>query len=267
MQLLDREGKPAGHGQHDRAHDGRHRRAARRPEHGGLPRSGTASAASTTSPAGPRSTPRRLGCTGCSGGGTLTSYLMALDDRIAAAAPSCYITSLERLFATIGPQDAEQNITGQVAFGMDHADYLAMRAPRADAALRVGTRDFFDIQGTWTPSARRSWSTAGSVTPSGWTSSSRTRRTAITRPHREAMLRWMRRWLLGDGRCPDRGRDRRSPRTPNCNARETGQVLSDLQRQVGLRPQRRARDRAGPPSFGVRRPSTARQGCSAKSAA
>ena len=33
-------------------------------------------------------------------------------DAIVAAAPSCYITSLERLFATIGPQDAEQNITG-----------------------------------------------------------------------------------------------------------------------------------------------------------
>jgi cephalosporin-C deacetylase-like acetyl esterase len=49
---------------------------------------------------------KRLGCTGNSGGGTLTAYLMALDDRISAAAPSCYITSLERLIATIGPQDA-----------------------------------------------------------------------------------------------------------------------------------------------------------------
>ena len=47
---------------------------------------------------------------------------MALDDRIRAAAPSCYITSLPRLLATIGPQDAEQNIFGQLAFGMDHAD-------------------------------------------------------------------------------------------------------------------------------------------------
>ena len=73
---------------------------------------------------------------------------MALDDRIAVAAPSCYITSLERLFATIGPQDAEQNITGQVAAGMEHADYVTMRAPKP-TLLTVGTRDFFDIQGSW----------------------------------------------------------------------------------------------------------------------
>src|SRR5262249_15437824 len=91
---------------------------------------------------------KKLGCTGCSGGGTLTSYLMALDDRILAAAPSCYITSLERLFATRGPQDAEQNIPGQVAFGMEHADYLTMRGPRP-TLICAATRDFFDIQGTW----------------------------------------------------------------------------------------------------------------------
>src|SRR5262249_54117118 len=95
----------------------------------------------------PEVDPRRLGCTGNSGGGTQTAYLMALDDRIAVAAPSCYITSLERLFATIGPQDAEQNIAGQVAAGMEHADYLTMRAPKP-TLMTVGTRDFFDIQGS-----------------------------------------------------------------------------------------------------------------------
>ena len=66
---------------------------------------------------------------------------MALDDRIAVAAPSCFITSLERLFATIGPQDAEQNITGQVAAGLDHADFVTLRAPKP-TLLTVGTRDF-----------------------------------------------------------------------------------------------------------------------------
>ncbi len=90
---------------------------------------------------------KRIGCTGCSGGGTLTSYLMALDDRIAAAAPSCYLTSLDRLFSTIGPQDGEQNIPGQVAFGLDHADYLFLRAPKPTLMI-AATKDFFDIRGT-----------------------------------------------------------------------------------------------------------------------
>src|SRR5207244_1010238 len=73
--------------------------------------------------------PKKIGCLGNSGGGTQTAYLVALDDRISAAAPSCYITSFERLIATIGPQDAEQNIFGQLAGGLDHADYLMLRAP------------------------------------------------------------------------------------------------------------------------------------------
>jgi len=91
----------------------------------------------------------RIGCMGNSGGGTQTSYLMALDDRIHAAAPSCYITSFQRLLETIGPQDAEQNIFGQIAIGMDHADYLMMRAPKP-TLINCATKDFFDIGGTWT---------------------------------------------------------------------------------------------------------------------
>lgn len=90
----------------------------------------------------------RIGCMGNSGGGTQTCYLMALDERITAAAPSCYVTSFRRLLETIGPQDAEQNIFGQIAFGMDHADYLMMRAPKP-TLINCATRDFFDIGGTW----------------------------------------------------------------------------------------------------------------------
>src|SRR6185295_18530567 len=48
----------------------------------------------------------RIGCTGCSGGGTLTTYISALDDRVKAAAPSCYINSWEELLKGPGPQDA-----------------------------------------------------------------------------------------------------------------------------------------------------------------
>src|SRR5436309_12878151 len=94
----------------------------------------------------PEVDPARLGVTGISGGGTQTAYIAALDDRIAAAAPACYITSIRRLFESIGPQDAEQNFNGGVAAGLDHADFLEVRAPKP-TLLVATTRDFFSIQG------------------------------------------------------------------------------------------------------------------------
>jgi dienelactone hydrolase len=93
--------------------------------------------------------PDKIGCTGNSGGGTETAYLMALDDRIVAAAPGCYLTTFRSLLSLKGPQDGEQNIFGQLAFGMDEADYCIMRAPKP-TLIAAGTRDVtFDFAGTW----------------------------------------------------------------------------------------------------------------------
>jgi dienelactone hydrolase/pimeloyl-ACP methyl ester carboxylesterase len=174
----------------------------------------------------PEIDPRRLGSTGCSGGGTLTSYLMALDDRILAAAPSCYVTSLERLFATIGPQDAEQNIPGQVAFGLEHADYLTLRAPRPTLLL-TGTQDFFDIQGSWTTfrEAKKIYGILGrgeAIDLGEWE-----QKHGYPKNHREAAVRWMRRWLLGTDDAivePDFP----IAKDPELQCTETGQVLSSL---------------------------------------
>jgi len=143
----------------------------------------------------PEIDPNRIGCTGNSGGGTQTSYLMALDDRIFAAAPSCYITNFERLLSTIGPQDAEQNIYGQLAFGMDHADYLMMRAPKP-TLICAATKDYFDIEGTWATFryAKRLYSRMGFA--------ERVDLIENDAPHnynelqRQSVTRWMARWLL-----------------------------------------------------------------------
>jgi len=140
--------------------------------------------------------PNRIGCTGNSGGGTQTSYLMALDDRIRAAAPSCYITGFEALLSTIGPQDAEQNIGGQLAFGMDHADYLMMRAPAA-ILICAATKDFFDIQGAWRcfRYAKRLYTRMG--VPERISLLENDAEHNYNTIQREGVARWMSRWLLG----------------------------------------------------------------------
>ena len=139
----------------------------------------------------------RIGCTGNSGGGTLTAYLMALDDRIFAAAPVCYLTTFRKLIETKGPQDAEQNIFGQIAFGMDEPDYVMMRAPKP-TLICAGRRDStFNIDGTWDlfRQAKMFYSRLGYPERVGINDADV--------PHgfylqqREAVARFMHRWLLG----------------------------------------------------------------------
>jgi dienelactone hydrolase len=174
----------------------------------------------------PEVDPSRLGCTGNSGGGTMTAYLMALDDRIRCAAPSCYITSLERLFATIGPQDAEQNIPGQVAFGMEHADYVTMRAPKP-TLICIATRDFFDREGALATfgEAKRLYGVMGKAEGVDLFEFNDTH--GFSRPRREAAMRWMRRWLLEKDDAPTEP-DFPVARDAEMQCTETGQVLRDL---------------------------------------
>ena len=88
----------------------------------------------------------RIGVSGCSGGGTATTYLSAFDERVLVSAPANYICGFGRLLESIGPQDAEQNFNRGVSSHIDHADMLAVRAPKP-ALIQATTRDFFSIQG------------------------------------------------------------------------------------------------------------------------
>ncbi|MCK9618583.1 MAG: acetylxylan esterase [Lentimicrobiaceae bacterium] len=90
--------------------------------------------------------PARIGITGRSGGGTQSAYIAAMDDRIYAAAPECWITNFTRLFQTVGPQDAEQNFFNEIIGGIDHSDFLLVRAPKPTLMITT-TRDMFSIQG------------------------------------------------------------------------------------------------------------------------
>lgn len=169
---------------------------------------------------------KRIGCTGNSGGGTLTAYLMALDDRIVCAAPSCYITSLERLFATIGPQDAEQNIVGQVAFGMEHVDYLTMRAPRP-TLMCIASQDYFDQIGSWATFREASQVFAKLGHGERVALFEYDDKHGFSKPRREAAMRWMRRWLLNVDDAPKEG-DFKHFTDEQLQCTRSGQVLADF---------------------------------------
>ena len=142
----------------------------------------------------------KIGCVGNSGGGTMTAYLGALDDRLVATMPICYLTTFQRLIETKGPQDGEQNIFGQIAFGMDEADYVMMRAPRP-TMIGASTRDAtFDIEGTWElfRESKRFYSRLGY--PERVDLSEPDLRHGMYVPHREVAARWMHRWLIGGDR-------------------------------------------------------------------
>lgn len=94
----------------------------------------------------PETDASRVGVTGCSGGGTQTTQVTALDPRITMAAPDCYITSWLCNLENELPADAEQNPPRALAFGLDEADLLLAFAPRPTLVL-AEENCYFDLRG------------------------------------------------------------------------------------------------------------------------
>jgi cephalosporin-C deacetylase-like acetyl esterase len=90
---------------------------------------------------------RRIGAFGCSGGGTMTAYFAALDDRVTAAAVACYITSFTELLASNqGAQDAEQSLPHFIEQRLDFADWIEAFAPKPYAVVSTES-DMFPFAG------------------------------------------------------------------------------------------------------------------------
>ena len=139
---------------------------------------------------------KRIGCTGNSGGGTHTSYLSALDDRIKVSAACCYITSWKRMLESIGPQDAEQVFPWFLADGFDYPDYIYGHGLNPFIVLS-GIRDFFPILGA-RASYREAKETFGRLGAADRVSMFEWDDGHGYNPQRRlAGYRWLTRWLKG----------------------------------------------------------------------
>jgi dienelactone hydrolase len=183
----------------------------------------------------PEVDPQRIGCTGQSGGGTMTMYLAALEPRIKVA-----VVSEGQSENLAGPSyappgavaDAEQNLVGGLPQGIDRADLLLAFAPkpllilysRCDAGFTYsptyvqGTKEVYE-------GVRAAYKLMGAADKVGLFGS--------PLPHgydffcRREACRWFNRWL-GSAEWGDEEAefDQSAPDALNCTS--TGQVLTSL---------------------------------------
>ncbi len=171
---------------------------------------------------------KSLGVTGLSGGGTLSSYLNALDTRYAAGAPAGFLSTVRDVFDNCGPQDAEQVIFGQLKYGFNHLGIVTLRAPSA-VMLVTSHSDFFPFMGSVDTfeNARRIYDMLGvrdrvelmeTAGPHHWYESTR-----------HAAFWWIRRWAAGDaGAWPrDRATLRRMDLDFNYDAGNSGLAFDE----------------------------------------
>lgn len=134
-----------------------------------------------------------IGCTGCSGGGTISTYISALDPRIKVAAPACYINTFRLLFA--GPTgDSEQSLPFFLSSGLDIPDYMELFAPKP-LLISSTSQDFFPIAGAKAAyeEARRWYGVYGAQDKIKWVVGPGGHGTPLE--VREGIYEWMIRWL------------------------------------------------------------------------
>jgi dienelactone hydrolase len=137
---------------------------------------------------------RKIGITGCSGGGTQTVFLAALDDRLQVIAPSCYVTSWEEQLKGAGPQDAEQQFPDQLLEGVEQADLISLLSPKP-YLITSSRDDFFPVEGTRQAfeEAKRVYSLSGAEERISWFLEPGEH--GLYKAGREQVYFWMNRWL------------------------------------------------------------------------
>jgi cephalosporin-C deacetylase-like acetyl esterase len=149
----------------------------------------------------PEVDPQRVGITGNSGGGTQTCYLMTLDDRIAAAAPGCYVTTRRHYMPSQQAHDAEQNLFAAIPNHLEHEDMLIAFAPRPVMVLSAAY-DFFPIEGAEKAyrGAKRIYELLGAGDDCQMTVGPHPH--GYNPPLQRAALRFFTRYLMGDDHPP-----------------------------------------------------------------
>ena len=189
----------------------------------------------------------RIGAFGCSGGGTVTAYLAAFDERVKAVATACYITTFQALLASGDPQEGEQSIPDFLKHGLDLADWVEMAAPRPYAIVST-VEDLFPFAGASESfeEARRIYGLYGAADRLQWITAPGGH--GALGPVSADIIGFFTRWLLNE---PPRAtfQPMRAPRPDDLLVTPTGQLSTSIGSETVFSLNRkRAEARAAPRS-------------------
>lgn len=141
--------------------------------------------------------PERIGCYGFSGGGTMASYLVALDERIKCGCIGLFFSSRLRTLEIIGPSDGCQQMPFEGRQKIEGADMVLAMAPRPVIILD-GKYDFVDHWGALQSfeDLKRAYTTLGH--PENVEQYYSEDGHATPPDVNQHLIDWFRRWLLDD---------------------------------------------------------------------
>ena len=89
----------------------------------------------------------KIGVTGFSGGGTITSYIAAVDKRVSVSVPCSWSNATRRQLETKGGVDAESVLMHSVKNGITFEDLLELRAPKPTLLTFTSRDNYLSFQG------------------------------------------------------------------------------------------------------------------------
>ena len=147
----------------------------------------------------PEVDPKRIACTGCSGGGMMTTYVLAFEPRIAVAVPACNpCTWSHRVHANLAT-DHEQVFFGAFAAGIDpRGDPLFCQVPKALLVNATSDDNLNPPSGVWELSTwlYKAYSAHGE--PHKFQTSMVKAPHGYNQEQREVACAWMLKWLGGN---------------------------------------------------------------------
>jgi hypothetical protein len=174
----------------------------------------------------------RIGVYGSSGGGTQTSYMVGLDDRIMVASVCSYFTQRERVLEISGPSDGCQHIPYEGREHLEIADFVLMMAPKP-VLIMSGFYDFVDYWG-----ATRGFGELKNVytvlgSPDKVDMFTIEGGHGMSKAKREALVTWFRKWMYDDSTPVEETHEVSIP-LDSLLCTSTGQVITSVIDQISI---------------------------------